>query len=437
MSRLSSAIAVAVECFAARERQVPRRSQRPRRTIRRSPAPIGKSLCTEIRDVAHGHAVAPRRRRSRDRRPTSAARRARCRRRLRRARSSRSRSARSRGCTRTRPSRRSTAARPSSRRRNRCASVRASRSFQLTAAKRILRDAFANRSPARRATEPGMAVAACTSSMVDITQYLDDCKFILVSNREPYEHMRGVQGIEVKQPRGWSRDRARSQRCAARMARGSRGAQAPPIATSPTRPGRVAVPPGEESYTLRRVWLDDADINGYYHGFANRALWPLCHMLIQHFEFRTEFWERYRTVNLRFAHAVADEAERCTGRAMAWIQDYHFALAAEFLRAMRPYAVHPSVLAHSVSAAGHSSPAPRRHARSRAARTARQRSRSSFRSTATSRTSSTASRSSSPRRASTTSIRRSRSATAPSSSARSRSASTSSGSRRWRRRPTA
>jgi trehalose 6-phosphate synthase len=100
--------------------------------------------------------------------------------------------------------------------------------------------------------------------------------------------------------------------------------------------GRVAVPPNEECYTLRRVWLDEADINGYYHGFANSALWPLCHMLIQHFEFRTEYWERYRTVNLRFAHAVADEAERCTGRAMAWIQDYHFALAPEFLRAMQP-----------------------------------------------------------------------------------------------------
>ena len=104
----------------------------------------------------------------------------------------------------------------------------------------------------------------------------------------------------------------------------------------PTKPGASPFRPDEECYTLRRVWLDDADINGYYHGFANRALWPLCHMLIQHFEFRTEYWERYRTVNLRFAHAVADEAERCTGRAMAWIQDYHFALAAEFLRAMRP-----------------------------------------------------------------------------------------------------
>src|SRR5262245_24084547 len=59
-------------------------------------------------------------------------------------------------------------------------------------------------------------------------------------------------------------------------------------------------------------------------------------MLIHYFEYRTEFWERYRAVNLRFAHAVADEAERHPGRSMAWIQDYHFALVPEFLRAMRP-----------------------------------------------------------------------------------------------------
>lgn len=171
--------------------------------------------------------------------------------------------------------------------------------------------------------------------MVDITHYLADCKFILVSNREPYEHMRGVQSLEVKQPAGGlvsALDPTMRRTHGTWVAWGS-GTADHDVADET---GRVAVPPGEESYTLRRVWLDESDINGYYHGFANRALWPLCHMLIQHVEFRTEFWERYRTVNLRFAHAVADEAERCTGRAMAWIQDYHFALASEFLRAMRP-----------------------------------------------------------------------------------------------------
>jgi len=171
--------------------------------------------------------------------------------------------------------------------------------------------------------------------MLDFEQYLNDCKFILVSNREPYEHMRGEHGIEVRQPAGGlvsALDPTMRRTHGTWVAWGS-GTADHEVADET---GRVAVPPGEDCYTLRRVWLDEADINGYYHGFANRALWPLCHMLIQHFEFRTEYWERYKTVNLRFAHAVADEAERCTGRSMAWIQDYHFALASEYLRAMQP-----------------------------------------------------------------------------------------------------
>lgn len=171
--------------------------------------------------------------------------------------------------------------------------------------------------------------------MPDIAHYLNDCKFILVSNREPYEHVRGAHGIEVKQPAGGlvsALDPTMRQLHGTWVAWGSGSADH----DVSDETGRVLVPPEEDLYTLRRVWLNAADVEGYYHGFANRALWPLCHMLIQHFEFRTEFWERYRAVNLRFAHAVADEAERCTGRAMAWIQDYHFGLVAEFLRAMRP-----------------------------------------------------------------------------------------------------
>jgi trehalose 6-phosphate synthase len=171
--------------------------------------------------------------------------------------------------------------------------------------------------------------------MVDITQYLSDCKLILVSNREPYEHTLGANGMEVKQPAGGlvsSLDPTMRRAHGTWVAWGS-GEADKQVADAT---GRVLVPPGEDSYTLRRVWLDDDDVNGYYHGFANQALWPLCHMLIQHFEFRTEHWDRYRTVNMRFAHAAAEEAERVSGRAMVWIQDYHFALAAEYLRAMRP-----------------------------------------------------------------------------------------------------
>ncbi|HEX3865755.1 MAG TPA: trehalose-6-phosphate synthase [Gemmatimonadaceae bacterium] len=171
--------------------------------------------------------------------------------------------------------------------------------------------------------------------MFDISQYLDACKLILVSNREPYEHMRGVDGIEVKQPAGGlvsALDPTMRRTHGTWVAWGSGTADR----EVSDECDRVAVPPGEDSYTLRRVWLDESDVGGFYHGFANQALWPLCHMLIQHFEFRTEHWDRYRTVNLRFAHAVAEEEERLSGKAMVWIQDYHFALAAEYLRAMRP-----------------------------------------------------------------------------------------------------
>jgi trehalose 6-phosphate synthase len=171
--------------------------------------------------------------------------------------------------------------------------------------------------------------------MLDLDRYLSDCKFILVSNREPYEHLRGMHGVEIRQPPGGlvsALDPTMRRIHGTWVAWGSGSADR----ETSDGTGRVRVPPDEQAYTLRRVWLDDADVEGYYHGFANRGLWPLCHMLIQYFEFRAAFWERYRTVNLRFAHAVADEAERCAGRSVVWIQDYHFALVAEFVRAMRP-----------------------------------------------------------------------------------------------------
>src|SRR5918992_2338350 len=171
--------------------------------------------------------------------------------------------------------------------------------------------------------------------MLHLDRYLSDCRFILVSNRDPYEHVRGIADSEVPQPAGGlvsALDPTMRRIHGTWVAWGSGNADR----ETADGMGRVRVPPDEQSYTLRRVWLDDADVEGYYHGFANRALWPLCHMLIQYFEFRTAFWDRYRAVNLRFAHAAADEAERCTGRSVVWIQDYHFALVPEFVRAMRP-----------------------------------------------------------------------------------------------------
>jgi alpha,alpha-trehalose-phosphate synthase [UDP-forming] len=167
--------------------------------------------------------------------------------------------------------------------------------------------------------------------MPTATDYLDGRTLILLSNREPYEHVVAGDGVQVRKPAGGlvsALDPTLQRTHGTWVAWGS-GAADPEHSDAD---GRVQVPPDDPSYTLRRVWLDEADVDGYYLGFANSSLWPLCHMLIQHFEFRLEHWERYRDVNARFADAVADEAARAPGQPVIWIQDYHFALVAGMLR---------------------------------------------------------------------------------------------------------
>ena len=175
----------------------------------------------------------------------------------------------------------------------------------------------------------------------DTARHLRGRTLILLSNREPYEHVHaparedGALEVErevtVRRPAGGlvsALDPIMQRTHGVWVAWGSGTGDR----ETADADGRVAVPPENPSYTLRRVWLDDADVEGYYLGFANSALWPLCHLLIQHFQFRSDHWERYQSVNARFAAAVAEEARRSPGRPVVWVQDYHFALAARLLR---------------------------------------------------------------------------------------------------------
>ena len=100
--------------------------------------------------------------------------------------------------------------------------------------------------------------------------------------------------------------------------------------------GRIRVPPGEQSYTLRRIWLTKPEERGYYYGFANEGLWPLCHIAHVRPVFRDEDWRQYRRVNERFADAVAQEAK--TDDPVVLIQDYHFALLPRMVRERLPRA---------------------------------------------------------------------------------------------------
>ena len=93
---------------------------------------------------------------------------------------------------------------------------------------------------------------------------------------------------------------------------------------------RIRVPPDDPSYVLRRVWLTEEEQNGYYYGFANEGLWPLCHMAFVRPNFREGDWDQYKSVNARFAEAVVEEAKR--DDPIVLVQDYHFALLPSMLR---------------------------------------------------------------------------------------------------------
>jgi trehalose 6-phosphate synthase/phosphatase len=160
-------------------------------------------------------------------------------------------------------------------------------------------------------------------------------RLIVVSNREPYEHRwaEDVGDIEVKQPAGGlisALDPLMQEVGGVWVAWGSGDADAVVVDAQ----DRVAVPPDAPRYTLRRLWLDRRDVHGYYLGFANQLLWPLCHLRPALTRVRARHWERYRRVNRRFADAVLDEARGA--KAVVWFHDYHLALVPYFVRLRRP-----------------------------------------------------------------------------------------------------
>jgi alpha,alpha-trehalose-phosphate synthase [UDP-forming] len=98
---------------------------------------------------------------------------------------------------------------------------------------------------------------------------------------------------------------------------------------------RVGLPSDDPSYTLRRVWLDAEEEAGYYYGFSNEGLWPLCHIVHERPQFRAVDWEHYRAVNQRFAVALLEEMEKAEAP-IVLVQDYHFALLPRLIKQERP-----------------------------------------------------------------------------------------------------
>ena len=98
---------------------------------------------------------------------------------------------------------------------------------------------------------------------------------------------------------------------------------------------RVRVPPDDPRYTLRRIWLSKEEEAGYYYGFANEGLWPLCHIAHARPTFRASDWEQYQKVNAKFADALVQEMAG-TEHPVVVVQDYHFAVLPRMIKERRP-----------------------------------------------------------------------------------------------------
>jgi trehalose-6-phosphate synthase/GAF domain-containing protein len=98
---------------------------------------------------------------------------------------------------------------------------------------------------------------------------------------------------------------------------------------------RLRVPPHHPTYTLRRVWLSEEEDRGYYEGFSNEGLWPLCHIAHTRPLFRPGDWMYYQRINRRFADTALAEMEG-TQSPLLFVQDYHFALLPRMVKDARP-----------------------------------------------------------------------------------------------------
>jgi alpha,alpha-trehalose-phosphate synthase [UDP-forming] len=97
---------------------------------------------------------------------------------------------------------------------------------------------------------------------------------------------------------------------------------------------KIKLPPGSSQYALKRLWITKKNLRGWYYGFANQALWPLCHNVFERPVFNQNDWDSYTEVNKQYAEAILEEVEG--KNAIVWIQDYHLALVPKILREKRP-----------------------------------------------------------------------------------------------------
>ena len=156
----------------------------------------------------------------------------------------------------------------------------------------------------------------------------------VVANREPYEHVRRGGDIIMRTPASGLVTGIEPVLRACGGVWVAHGSGNADWETADER-GRIAVPPDDPSYALRRVKLTPEEEDGYYYGFSNEGMWPLCHIAHTRPIFEAADWAHYQRVNEKFAAAVLDEMKG-TQDPCVLIQDYHFALLPRLIKKARP-----------------------------------------------------------------------------------------------------
>jgi trehalose 6-phosphate synthase len=166
-----------------------------------------------------------------------------------------------------------------------------------------------------------------------VQEELRDYLFLVVSNREPYVHSFSGKEVHYSPPVGGlttALDPAMQASGGTWVAWGSGDADREVVDAY----NRVRVPPEVPRYTLKRVWLTDDEVNGFYYGFSNESLWPLCHVAYTLPSFDEAHWKTYQRVNQLFADAILEEIDH--RRAFVFIQDYHLALVSRMIKRKNP-----------------------------------------------------------------------------------------------------
>jgi len=156
---------------------------------------------------------------------------------------------------------------------------------------------------------------------------------IVLSNREPYIHSHKGDEIVVQRPASGLVTALEPimRACSGTwIAHGGGDADKETVDAN----DRVSVPPGKPAYQIRRLWLTPEQEAGYYYGFSNEGLWPLCHIAHVCPIFRSSDWKHYVDVNRIFAEAVVQEAK--SPDPIVLVQDYHLALVPRMIREKLP-----------------------------------------------------------------------------------------------------